>query len=123
MTTFVRASEIINHRIIRVWSLDLPMVEDYQPRRIYLELESKLVFNFTQKMTTSPAGYALMTASDLPSGSQVVLDLSTNPRLDSPVKSIIDSEDWEASFGVLLENGLVLFQGCNEWEEFLVFST
>ena len=123
MKTMTHA-QVISHKIDRVLSYDLPRVGKYQPRQVYVELDSGLCFHFGQRAKSEPvSGHALIELSSLPSGAKSVVDKASDCRLDSSIKAIIDSDDWEASFGVLLENGNALFQGCNEWEDFFVFST
>lgn len=103
---------------------DLPRVGKYQPRKIYVELDSGISFDFAQYPQSEPlSGHSLIALGSLPPTVSLIVDRASEFRLDGSIRSVIGSNDWEASFGLLLENGNVLFQGCNEQEDFLVFST
>jgi len=119
----ITREDVLGKRIRRVFHVDLPRTEKFQPRSIVIELESGLRFSLEQdsKVVDPVSGLGVLFPYPNSKGLNPVLEAAHEPNLDSPVKAMVTPYGWEYDCGVRLENGYVIHDGFSDWDNGVVF--
>lgn len=117
--------DVIGKRIKRVSHFNLPFDPEgeFQERLIIVELETGLRFSLQKETNVLDpvSGLALIYSYEEQKELELVVDIKSEPNLESFIKSIALPYGWDNRVALILENGFVMHDGFSMWDNGVVF--